>query len=116
MEIFFDTAGIVAMFFCACLIFNLIFKQKEEYGPYNCIKRLTSKQRDKIIHAFLEVEQFRKGIKGYEYYDMKIFYILHAEKFDIMSDLSDDEYDAFLNYLGWYYYDSEKNKVRKKKV
>ncbi|MDR2064452.1 MAG: hypothetical protein LBP85_01885 [Prevotellaceae bacterium] len=116
MENFFDTAGVVAMFFCICLLFNLIFKQKEKYGPYYVIKNLSSKQQSRVLSAVTEVERIRKENSHDSTYDMKHFYLLNMEKFDFRFDLSEDEYDAFLNYLGWYYYDSEKNKVRKKKV
>jgi hypothetical protein len=42
---------------------------------------------------------------------MKFFYLLNTEKFDF--DFSDEEYDAFINYLDWFYYDRKKGKIRK---
>lgn len=103
--------GIFVIVAYICLLFKYIFNCLNEASPADCIKHLSIKQCNKILDATVKINNLRISKRNDTTYSMKFFYLLNTEKFDF--DFSDEEYDAFINYLDWFYYDRKKGKIRK---
>ena len=111
IEDFFQIFGVVVLVIIVFSGFRAICKSGSGACPFDCIKHLSYRQSNKLTKANCEVNNFFLKNKDYSICEMNRFYLANIDKFDF--DFSEEELEAFVNYLSWFYYDGKKGKIKK---